>query len=149
MGTLFLAAMLADLLWCIFLYAGVEQVQFVPGKGAAAYFHATNIAFSHSLLMDVVWAAILAGAYFLVRRDARAAWVLAAVVLSHWLLDWISHGPDMPLSPGLHDYFGLGLWRFVAATVVIEGGFWAAAVILFARDTRPKGMAGVFGAWWR
>jgi hypothetical protein len=60
--------------------------------------------------MDGLWAALLAAAYFLKRRNPRGAWVIFGPVLSHWLLDWISHRPDMPLVPGLHRYFGLGLW---------------------------------------
>ena len=37
LGTFVLAALLADLLWCIFLLAGLEHVQLKPGLGAAAY----------------------------------------------------------------------------------------------------------------
>src|SRR5215470_601035 len=107
-GTLVLASMMADLLWCIFMIAGIEHVQFKPGRGAANYFAASDIAISHSLLMDGLWAALLAVAYFLNRRSPRGAWVIFGVVVSHWVLDWISHRPDMPLSPSLHRYFGLG-----------------------------------------
>ncbi len=52
LGTLVLAAMIADFLWCIFIIAGIERVQFKPGMGAANYLDASNIAMSHSLLMD-------------------------------------------------------------------------------------------------
>ena len=146
-GTLVLAAMLADLLWCLFMFAGIEQVQFKPGMGAANYFVASNIVISHSLLMDGVWAALLAGAYFFVRRKPRGAWVIFGTVLSHWPLDWISHRPDMPLSPGVHRYFGLGLWTSIPAALVVEGGFWVLAVILYARGTEPKTRIGVYAYW--
>jgi hypothetical protein len=99
LGTLVCAAMLADLLWCIFMIAGLEHVQFKPGRGAANYFVATNIAMSHSLLMDGLWAALFAAIYFGVRRDRRGAWIVFFAVLSHWVLDFISHRPDMPLAP--------------------------------------------------
>jgi membrane-bound metal-dependent hydrolase YbcI (DUF457 family) len=147
LGTLVLAAMLADLLWCLFLIAGIEHVQFTPAMGAANYFHATDIAMSHSLLMDGVWAALLAAAYFARRRYPRGAWVLFGAVLSHWLLDWIAHRPDMPLAPGTRTYFGLGLWASVPATLLIEGGFWLLAVIFYARTNRPKGRAGIYFYW--
>jgi hypothetical protein len=52
--------------------------------------------------MDGLWAGLLA-AYFLKRRSPRGAWVILGAVLSHWLLDWISHRPDMPLAPGGHN----------------------------------------------
>ena len=146
-GTLVLAAMLADLLWCILMFAGIEHVQLKPGIGAANYFVASDIGLSHSLLMDGLWSALLTAGYFLMRRNLRAAWVIFGVVLSHWLLDWISHRPDMPLSPGLHKYFGLALWSSIPAAIIIEGGFWAVAVILYARATRPKRRIGAYLYW--
>jgi hypothetical protein len=147
LGTLVLAAMLADLLWCILMFAGVEHVQFKPGIGAANYFVASDIGISHSLLMDGLWAALLAAAYFLKRHSSRGAWVIFGVVLSHWLLDWISHRPDMPLVPGVHKYFGLGLWSSIPAALIVEGGFWVFAVIVYAHATHPKTRTGVYGYW--
>jgi len=137
-GTLVLASMLADLLWCILIFAGIEHVQFKPSIGAANYFRASDIVISHGLLMDGLWATLLATAYFLKRRNPRGAWVIFGVVLSHWLLDWISHRPDMPLSPSVHRYVGLGLWSSIPTALIVEGGFWALAAILYARVTRPK-----------
>src|ERR1051326_8689483 len=147
LGTLVLAAMLADLLWCVFLLAGIENVQLKPGMGAGNYFAAADIAMSHSLLMDMVWAGLLAAAYFWRHHYPRAAWILFGAVLSHWLLDWISHRPDMPLAPGSHALFGLGLWTSIPATVIVEGGFWLLAVILYARATHPKTRTGVYAYW--
>jgi hypothetical protein len=147
LGTLVLAAMLADLLWCVFMLAGIEHVQFKPGMGAGNYFAAADIAMSHSLLMDMVWAGLLAAAYFWRHHYPRAAWILFGAVLSHWLLDWISHRPDMPLAPGSHALFGLGLWTSIPATVIVEGGFWLLAVILYARATHPKTRTGVYAYW--
>src|SRR5882762_6378969 len=131
LGTLVMAAMTADLLGCLFMIAGIEQVRFKSGMGAANYLDASNIAMSHSLLMDAIWAALFAAVYFLGRRNARAAWVLFAVVLSHWLLDWVSHRPDMPLAPWSHERYGLGLWTSVPATLVVEGGLWLVAVVVY------------------
>ncbi len=147
LGTLVLAAMIADLLWCVFMIGGIEHVQFKSGMGATNYFAASDIAKSHSLLMDGVWAGLFAAVYFLRRRYPRGAWILFAVVLSHWVLDWISHRPDMPLAPGVHRYFGLGLWSSVPAALIVEGGFWLVAVILYARATHPRKRAGVYAYW--
>ncbi len=147
LGTLVLASMLADLLWCVFMIAGIEQVQFKPGMGAANYFGASNIAMSHSLIMDAVWAGLFTAVYFLSRRYPRGALVLFAIVLSHWLLDWISHRPDMPLAPGVHRYFGLGLWTSIPAAVAVEGVFWLLAVIVYFRATQARKRAGVYAYW--
>jgi hypothetical protein len=102
---------------------------------------------SHSLLLDVVWAGAFAAVYFWRRQDRRAAWVIFAAVLSHWLLDWVSHRPDMPLAPGLARSYGLGLWHSVAATFVVEGALWLVAIVLYARVTYGQTRAGVFGFW--
>jgi membrane-bound metal-dependent hydrolase YbcI (DUF457 family) len=147
LGTTVLAALLPDLLWCVFLLAGIEHVQLKPGRGAVNYFGASDFAFSHSLLMDAAWGGLFAAAYYFARRYARGAWVLYAAVMSHWLLDFVAHRPDMALAPGVHRYLGLGLWNSVAATVIVEGGMWVAAIIVYVRATRPKSRTGVYAFW--
>ncbi|HEV2914223.1 MAG TPA: hypothetical protein VGX92_13165 [Pyrinomonadaceae bacterium] len=147
LGTLVLAAMAADFLWCIFMLAGIEHIRIRPGMGAANYFDAYDIALSHSLLMDAIWAAVFAAAYFLRRRYPRGAYVVFVAVLSHWLLDFLVHRPDMPLAPGVDKYFGLGLWASTPATIVVEGGFWLLSIILYTRATRPVNRVGVFVFW--
>jgi len=147
LGTGIWAALFADLAWCVFLIAGIEQVRIGPVRGAAHYLEAVNIAWSHSLLTDVVWAALFAAVYFVRRRYRRGAMVLFAAVLSHWLLDFAGHGPDMPLAPGANRYFGLGLWNSIPATLVVEGGFWLLAIVLYARATHPKRRAGSYVFW--
>ncbi len=42
----------------------------------------------------------LGGAFLVLRKDRRGALVVAALVVSHWLLDAIVHQPDLPLYPG-------------------------------------------------
>ncbi|HEX4169410.1 MAG TPA: hypothetical protein VHZ55_28445 [Bryobacteraceae bacterium] len=147
LGTFVLAALLADLLWCLFLIVGLEHVRFKAGNGVASYMTAENIELSHSLAMDGLWAASFAGIYFLRRRSAVGAGILFFVVLSHWLLDFLSHGPDMPLIPGFQKYLGLNLWASIPASLVVEGGIWIVAVILFARVTRPRNSLGVYLYW--
>lgn len=147
LGTLVLAAMLADFLWCFLMLAGVEHVEFKPGLGAANYFAAADFAMSHSLLTGMVWAAMFAVAFFWWRRNGRGAGVLFVAVLSHWLLDVVAHRPDMPLAPGVSKVFGLGLWASVPATLIIEGGFWLLAIILYVRTTRPRKRLGVYAFW--
>jgi len=53
----------------------------------------------------------------------------------------------MPLAPGVNRYFGWGLWNSIPATIILEGGFWLLAVILYARATHPKGRAGSYCFW--
>jgi hypothetical protein len=147
LGTLVLAAMIPDLAWSVFMILGIEHVQFTPERGAGNYFHATNIAMSHSLLMNSIWAALLAGAYGFRKHYPRGALFVFMAALSHWLLDFISHQPDMPLAPGVTKYYGLGLWTSIPATLILEGGFWLSAIILYIRATHAKSQAGNYVFW--
>jgi hypothetical protein len=97
--------------------------------------------------MDVLWGALLAGAYFLWRRRSRAAWILLAAVVSHWVLDVISHRPDMRIGPGIPGAFGLGLWNSIPATLIVEGGIWLLAIILYLGATRASARSGIYAFW--
>ena len=146
LGTWILAALFSDLLVFPLLIAGIEHFDVVPGATVNRSV-GRDIVYSHGLLSNVIWATLFATIYFLRRRYPRGAGLLFAVVLSHWLLDFISHRPDMPLAPGMHRVFGLGLWNSVAATLFVEGGFWLLAVIIYARATRPTKRAGSYAFW--
>jgi hypothetical protein len=145
LGTWVLAALLADLIVFPLLIAGYEHFHAEPGFSLNRMIG--DIPYSHSLMMDTVWAGLFAGAYFHLRRYPRGAWLLFAAVLSHWVLDFVSHRPDMLLAPGTHRAFGLGLWNSIPATLVVEGGFWLVAIIFYVRATKPKNRAGTYAFW--
>jgi hypothetical protein len=145
LGTWILAAMLADLIVFPLLIAGIERFRAWPGVTANRM--VGDIPYSHSLVMDVVWASLFAGAYFVRRRYPRGTWLLFAAVLSHWVLDFISHRPDMALAPGTGAVFGLGLWNSIPATLIVEGGLWTLAIIIYVRATRPNKRAGTYVFW--
>jgi hypothetical protein len=145
LGTWVLAALLADLIIFPLLIAGVERFRVEPDVTVNRV--VGDIPYSHSLLMSAVWASLFAAAYFLRRRYARGAWLLFAAVLSHWVLDFISHRPDMALAPGVHGLYGLGLWNSIPATLIVEGSFWLLAIIIYVRATQPKKLTGVYAFW--
>jgi hypothetical protein len=153
LGTATLASLLPDLLWCIFLIADIEHVRFKPGiivqpgMRALDALEAPDVVYSHSLLMAVVWGALLAAAYFARRYSTRGAAVIFVAVLSHWLLDFVSHPPDMPLAPGLDTRLGLGLWNSIPATLAVEGLLWLAGLLLYVRQTRAETLAGRIIFW--
>lgn len=150
-GTLVLAALLADVLFLVFLALGVEHVAIQPGITRTNALDLYDIALSHSLLMDVIWGALLASVYMVARSGrrgrTRGAWVLLIAVLSHWLLDWLSHRPDMPLAPGAHRMFGLGLYNSPLGMLLVEGGLWIAGLAIYARTTRARGWGGRLALW--
>ena len=148
LGTTVVAATLADLLIFAFVIAGVEQIDIVRGRfGAANYFKAIDIGWSHSLAMGLAWAALLGGAYRALTGRSRAAIIVGAAVLSHWFLDAMSHPPHLPLVPGPAGDVGFGLWTSVPATLLVEGGLWATALFVYVRATRSVTSAGRYVFW--
>jgi hypothetical protein len=137
LGTLFLAAQLADLVWPTLVLLGVERFEIRPGITAVTPLDFVYYPWSHSLVALAGWGAALGVACWLWTRRAGAAAILFAVVLSHWLLDFASHRPDMPLTLEGAERFGLGLWHSVAGTLAVEVLLLAAGVIVYARATRP------------
>jgi LexA-binding, inner membrane-associated putative hydrolase len=146
-GTTFLATGFADCLWPIFLLLGWERVRIAPGITKMTPLDFTSYPWSHSLLMDALWAAAFAAIYFAVRRYKIGAWVVAAGVLSHWVLDWISHRPDMPLTPWSQQKYGLGLWNSVFGTVVIELLLFFGGLFVYLKDTAPTDRTGKYALW--
>jgi hypothetical protein len=146
LGTLVFAALLADVLAFTLVAAGIEHFR-IAADVQRNRLIGENIVYSHSLVMDVLWGALLAVAYFLWRRHARGAWILFAAVVSHWILDAVSHRPDMRIAPGIPGVFGLGLWNSIPATLVVEGGLWLVAIILYVRSTRASKRTGVYVFW--
>lgn len=73
--------------------------------------------------------------YHLFTRYWPGTVVIWAGVVSHWVLDWITHRPDMPLYPGGPKY-GLGLWNSIPGTLVVGLTMFAIGVWLYARTRR-------------
>ena len=138
-GTWILAAVLVDLLVFVFVLTGIEQIEFLDGRGAARYFHPVEISFSHSLaaglLFGGLFAALLVGAGY----PRRIALIGALLVIGHWVLDVVSHPSHMPLAPGLAWRAGFGLWNSVPATMAIEGSLWLIALVAYARSAEMRG----------
>ncbi len=145
LGMLMIAGEWLDHVWPILLLLGVEHVRIVPGFMAANPLDLYDYPWSHSLVAALGWSVLLGGGYFLVRRYGRGALVVGAAVLSHWVLDLVSHGPDLPLWPGGGSKVGLGLWNSVPATLVVELGLFAAGVLLYVRGTRARDRIGRWG----
>ena len=147
LGWLVAAAFALDLLWPMFLVAGIEQVSIVPGATAFNPLVFDSYPWSHSLLMACVWGLCAAGVARLLGTSNGVAGLIAAVVVSHWVLDWVSHVPDLPLWPGQSPLFGLGLWNSVIGTLLVEGALYLVGIALYVRSTRPVDRIGSLGFW--
>ena len=148
LGTTIMAAQWADGIWPVFVLLGLERVHIAPGITAVTPLDFVSYPYSHSLLADVVWAALFAVVYGSLRKDWRGAAWLAALVLSHWVLDVVAHRPDMPTWPG-GPMLGLGLWNSLSATLIVEFIVFGAGAWLYARSTAARDRLGglLFGAF--
>jgi len=147
LGWFVAAAMALDLLWPLLLLAGVERVAVEPGAMAFTPLVFESYPWSHSLLTAGAWAALLAGLARWRRAPSRAAWVVAVLVVSHWVLDAATHAPDLPLWPGPSPRLGLGLWHSIPATLLVEGTLWAGAVTVYLRSFRQRDGAARLAFW--
>ncbi len=144
LGTLFIAAQFVDLLWPILLIAAIEHVRIDPGNTAFTPLDFYDYPISHSLMAVIIWALLFGALYYSLRRDQRGAQLIVLCVFSHWVLDWLTHRPDLPLWPG-GPRLGLGLWNSIAGTLLFESSLFIAGVALYAGATRAKDRAGVYG----
>lgn len=136
---LLLAAQLLDVLWAIFLCLGIERARLdpaLPSNPLVLEF----MPYTHSLAAALLWTVFV---YFAtVRRlpgpaPVRPAFAVAAVVASHWLLDFVVHRPDLAVLAG-PPKLGLGLWNAPAAAFLLELAVLGAGVALYLRSTRVR-----------
>ncbi len=147
LGTYFLAFQFADLLWPTLLLLGVEQVKIVPGITAVTPLDFVSYPISHSMMMITVWGLLFGLTYYVSRRNSKAALILGIGVVSHWVMDFITHRPDLPLYPGGAHRVGLGLWNSVWGSHVAEITLFIFCVWLYLNTTSALNDKGKIGTW--
>jgi len=148
LGMLFLACQLADLIWPTLVLLGLETFSIMPGITAMTPLDFISYPYSHSLFALVAWGGALGILYSLLQRAGiRVAMVIAAVAVSHWVLDALTHRPDMPITPGTSPLVGLGLWNHPLFAVPLELGLFALGLWMYTRQTKPLDRIGSIGFW--
>jgi membrane-bound metal-dependent hydrolase YbcI (DUF457 family) len=129
LAVLLMAAFWVDMVWPVFLLAGIEEVRIDPGNTAFTPLDFVHYPWTHSLAAAIVWSVLFAVVF--IGSGKREAVILGLLVFSHWVLDAATHRPDLPLWPGSGTVIGLGLWNSVPATMIVECAMFAAGVALF------------------
>jgi hypothetical protein len=144
LGTLIAAPTLADLLWPMFLLAGWEHVTPAANPNPFLNFTFDSYPISHSLLTLIGWGLLFAVLYRMRTGYGRGAVAVGLLVVSHWVLDYVVHIPDLPLYPG-GAKVGLGLWNSPAATIVVEAIMTVGGIALYLATTRARDRVGSYG----
>jgi membrane-bound metal-dependent hydrolase YbcI (DUF457 family) len=131
------AAIFLDILWPIFVLLGWEQVRIDPGNTRYTPLDFVYYPWSHSLVMSLLWATIFALAYYAVTRYRAGTLMIWIGVVSHWVLDWVTHASDMPLYPG-GPRVGLALWNSIPGTMIVELLMFGLGAGLYLRATRRR-----------
>lgn len=101
---------------------------------------------THSLAMSSLWGLVFGAIYFALRKGLRGAVVVGLLVTSHWVLDFLVHGPDLPVWPG-GPKVGLGGWNSVAVTLLLEATFFIGSLLVYTRATVAEDRVGRWGFW--
>jgi hypothetical protein len=123
LAILLLAPMLLDIIWAIFLFAGIEP-----------------IIWSHGLLMSIVWSVIAAILTVLITHNFRTSLMIGFLVFSHWLVDFITHpmGFIFPKDTGIPLFLegsplvGLGLYNTLGGVIIGEAVLIVPGIIVYA-----------------
>jgi hypothetical protein len=146
LGTMFLACQFADLLWPTLLLLGLEVVEIDPGNTVVTPLNFVSYPYSHSLVMLLVWAALFALAYRVIKGSRPIAMAtIAALVFSHYVLDVATHRPDLPITIGGDARLGLGLWNYPGTALAVESLLFIAGATLYNSVTRARDRAGRIG----
>jgi len=144
LGTLFIACQFADLLWPTLVILGYERVEVQTGATVMTPLNFISYPYSHSLMTLALWA-LAFGYAFGWTRGRRAVPILAALVVSHWVLDVITHRPDIPILANERTKIGFGLWNSIPGTMLVEFGMYGIGLWIYLRSTKPLDRAGRWG----
>ena len=148
LGPVILGAYLCDFLLGIFVWLGIEQYH-IPADFAAKRYMTFTFPYSHGLAATLLWSALAA---FVVARfysatafRVKAAWIVAAAVFSHFVLDATVHVAGLPLA-GENSYkLGFGLWKHLPLELSLEAMMALAGLMIYLRSTHGEGILGRYG----
>ena len=143
---LFIAVQLVDIGWALLVLLGVERVRIVPGITASNPLDLYYMPYTHSLAAVALWStvAIILWKFLPRSRTRSVAALVGLAVFSHWLLDLLVHGPDLPVYDDTMKV-GLGLWNYRAIALLLEVVLLFGGMTMYMRRTTAINAIGRFG----
>lgn len=141
---LFAGVQLMDILFFGFVLTGTESLRLTPGITAMNPLDLYNMPFTHGLGGVLVQSAIFGLLIAALMGDGQrlvGGLIASMAVFSHWILDVVTHRPDMMLFREI-DKIGAGLWNYPFAAMLVETLVIVSAFVLFVAITSPRGGVG-------
>lgn len=146
LGVLFIACQLLDLIWPVLVLAGIEVVSVDHLATKLTPLNFEHYPFSHSLLMTVVYSLLVSVLVGLIFKSKKVGITLGLVTFSHWILDFVTHRPDMPILLS-GQKVGLGLWNNIFLAVSIELLIFSAGIFFYLRSKTQMSKKRKIGFW--
>lgn len=138
LAMMFIAVQLLDLIWPILVLLGIESLSIDPGNTKLTHLNFEFYPYSHSLFMALIWSIIFGLSYLLFTRNKKGSLVLGTLVMSHWILDFITHRPDLPIAPFSDLKVGLGLWNYPVLEIILELSLFGVGAFLYLKSPNFK-----------
>ena len=133
---LIIAAELIEIVFFVFVAAGIETMP-LPDKAPFA-------PYSHSVIMGIIWSVVAALITFLISKNKKVSIIIGLLVLSHTILDIIAspklafYPTDTKMPVFFNDSLsvGLGLFKYKTIALISEFGILIAGFIIYILTIR-------------
>ncbi len=133
---LIIAAELIEIVFFVFVAAGIETMPLSERAPYAPY--------SHSVIMGIIWSVVAALITFLITKNKKVSIIIGLLVLSHTILDIIAspklafYPTDTMMPVFFNDSLsvGLGLFKYKTIALISEFGFLIAGLLIYLLTVR-------------
>jgi len=133
---LIIAAELIEIVFFVFVAAGVETMPLSDKAPFAPY--------SHSVIMGIIWSVVAGLITFLISKNKKISIIIGLLVLSHTVLDIIAspklafYPTDTKMPVFFNDSLsvGLGLFKYKTLALISEFGILIAGFIIYILTIR-------------
>ncbi len=150
LGLTFFAVFFVEIVWAVLVLVGVEKVNIVPGFTKYNDLQLVYFPYSHGLVATIFWGVLIYAMFRFLPNvfgssRKRAAAVMAIAIVSHFILDLVTHTTDLPLLTNNGVMLGFGLWNNVPATLIVEQTIFLGGLAVYYRSTSGVGFLGKYG----
>ena len=128
-----------ELAWVVLNYAGIERTLVEPCVESVADIHLAYMPFSHSVATAIATALLVWWIGGRIWKRAAIGAALAIGLLSHLLLDLMTHARDIALAPGSGVMLGTGLYdRAPVIAFILEMAYGVLCWWVYVRARKER-----------